>query len=164
MLPHFDGMISPAPDPNARGGFLNLSLHHSRADLYRATLEALGYTLCENIQFLRQCGFPLENVRAIGGGAKSDLWLQLGADITGQPIERPEITEAATLGAAIIAAVGAGAFSSLEECSAAFYKPQKVFSPNAEHHELYQELLRGYVGLYKLVNRYRQELRRDQVR
>jgi xylulokinase len=157
MLPHFDGIISPDPDPNARGGFLNLSLHHTRTDLYRATLEALGYTFYENIQLFQRCGFPVEAVRAIGGGAKSDLWLQMGADITGQPIERPEITEAATLGAAIIAAVGAGAFSSLEECSEAFYKQQKVFSPNADTHVLYKELCACYVDLCRRVYRHRQE-------
>jgi xylulokinase len=154
MLPHFDGMISPTPDPNARGGFLNLSLHHTRADLYRATLEALGYTLEENIQLFRQCGFPLQAVRAIGGGARSDFWLQLSADITGLPIERPVITEAATLGAAMIAAVGAAAFSSLEECSETFYEPESVFTPNPQHHALYKVLCGDYVRLYRHVYRH----------
>ena len=60
MFPHFDGMISPVPDPDARGAFLNLSLHHTRADMYRATLEALGYTLAENIELFLRCGFPSE--------------------------------------------------------------------------------------------------------
>ena len=157
MLPHFDGMISPVPDPDARGAFLNLSLHHTRADMYRATLEALGYTLYENIELFRRCGFPIETVREIGGGAKSDFWLQMGADILGLPIERPVITEAATLGAAMIAAVGAGAFSSLEECSETFYERQNVFSPNADNHALYKELCRCYKERYRHVYHHRQE-------
>ena len=57
MLPHFDGMISPVPDPDARGAFLNLSLHHTRAEMYRATLEALGYTLNENLELFRRSRF-----------------------------------------------------------------------------------------------------------
>ena len=133
------------PDPDVRGGFLNLALHSTRADMYRATLEALGYTLCECIALLRECGLPTAALRAIGGGAKSDIWLQLSADILGMPIERPEITEAATLGAAMIAAVGAGDFLSLEDCSAAFYKGQKVFVPDPEHHALYAEYHPLYV-------------------
>ncbi len=157
MFPHFDGMISPVPDPDARGAFLNLSLHHTRADMYRATLEALGYTLSENIELFRRCGFPIETVRAIGGGAKSDFWLQVAADITGLPIERPAITEAATLGAAMIAAVGVGAFSSLEECSETFYERQNVFVPNAGHHALYNDLCERYVALYRHVYRHAQE-------
>jgi xylulokinase len=158
MLPHFDGRFSPVPDPDVRGGFLNLALHSTRADMYRATLEALGYTLCECMALLRECGLPTAAVRAIGGCAKSDIWLQLSADIVGMPIERPENTEAATLGAAMIAAVGAGDFLSLEECSAAFYKRQKVFVPDpeyhalyAEHHAFYAEQLRRVAGNFGIA-------------
>ena len=151
MLPHFDGMISPAPDPGARGGFLNLSLRHTRADMYRATLEGMGYALRENIDLLRRCGFPIESVRSIGGGAKSDVWLQIMADITGLPIERPAIVEAASLGAAIIAAVGSGAFSSLEECSEALYNAEYVIAPNAHNHALYENLFGRYVRLYRHI-------------
>jgi xylulokinase len=125
--------------------------------MYRATLEALGYTLDENIELFRQCGFPIETVRAIGGGAKSDFWLQMAADITGLPIEMPAITEAATLGAAMIAAVGAGAFSSLEQCSETFYERQSVFSPDPDHHALYKDLCGRYVELYRHVYRHQQE-------
>jgi len=155
MLPHFDGMISPVPDADARGGFLNLSLHNARADMYRATLEALGYTLYENIQLFRRCGFNSKVVRAIGGGAKSDFLLQINADITGLPIERPQVPEAAVLGAAMIAAVGSGDFSSLEECSDAFYKPERLFSPDMENHALYEKLCENYIGLYRRVYQHR---------
>jgi len=155
MLPHFDGMLSPSPDPNARGAFLNLSLHHRRADLYRAILESLGYTLGENLDLLRRCGFPIETVRSIGGGAKSNILSQIMADITGLPIERPAIVESALLGAASIAAVGAGAFSSLEECSAALYNRERVFSPDADRHALYEKLIANYVGLYGHIYNFR---------
>jgi xylulokinase len=150
-LPHFDGMISPLPNPGARGAFLNLSLHHTRADMYRATLEALGYSLRENLDLFRRCGFPIEAIRLIGGGAKSDVWLQMMADITGLPIERPAIVEAALTGAAIIAAVGSGVFPSLEEGSAALYRIERVFTPNADHHAVYEELFANYARLSRHV-------------
>jgi xylulokinase len=155
MLPHFDGMISPAPNPNARGAFLNLSLHHTCADMYRATLEALGYTLNECIELFRQSGFDMQDVRAIGGAAKSDYWLQMIADITGLSIERPVIVEAAVLGAAMIAAVGAGAFASLEESSEEFHKRERVFTSRPENHAVYEELGKNYGQLYRHIYRYR---------
>ena len=155
-LPHFDGMISPAPDPRARGAFLNLSLHHTRADLYHAILESLGFSLRENIELLERSGFHPDVIRAIGGAAKSDYLMQMNADITGFPIERPMVTEAAVLGAAMIAAVGAGTFATLEECSAALYKRERVFTPEPGNHALYEELYPRYVELYRQVYRHPQ--------
>jgi xylulokinase len=156
MLPHFDGMISPVRDPDARGGFLNLSLHHTRVEMYRATMEGLGCNLGENFELFRRCGFPIEVVRSIGGGAKSDFWSQMIADITGLPIERPVFAEAGVVGAAMIAAVGSGAFSSLEECSKALYKRERIFSPDPENHALYEKLCRNYIGLYRRVYHHRE--------
>jgi xylulokinase len=155
MLPHFDGMISPVRDPDTRGAFLNLSLHHTRVEMYRATMEGLGCNLYENLELLRRCGFPIQAVRSIGGGAKSDFWTQMMADVTGFPIERPVFREAGVSGAAMIAAVGSGAFSSLQESSEALYNPGRVFDPHPDHHALYQEFCRNYIKLYRHV--YHQE-------
>ena len=152
MLPHFDGMISPLPNPGARGAFLNLSLHHTRADMYRSILEALGYSLRENLDLFRRVGFSVDDVRLMGGGAKSDVWLQMMADITGGTIARPAIVEAALTGAAIIAAVGSGLYSSLEEASGALYRIGRVFAPQADHHALYEELFANYARLSQHVN------------
>ncbi|MBZ5562803.1 MAG: hypothetical protein LAP13_10315 [Acidobacteriia bacterium] len=157
MLPHFDGMVSPVPDADARGAFLNLSLHHTRGDMYHAILESLGFSLYENIRLLQECGFSAVVVRSIGGGAKSNYWLQMTADITGLPIEKPAVSEAAVLGAAMIAAVGSGAFATLEECSEAFYTKDQVFIPRAQDHALYDELFDQYVKLYRYVYRYQHE-------
>jgi xylulokinase len=151
MLPHFDGMLSPQPDPQARGAFLNLSLHHTCRDMYRATLEALGCTLNECLELFRQSGFDINRVRAIGGAAKSDFWLQMTADITGLSIERPVMVEAAVLGAAMIAAVGFGALSSLQEGSEAFYKRARIFTPHTENHDVYEKLYGNHVRLYRHI-------------
>ena len=79
------------------------------------------------------------------------------ADITGLPIEKPAVSEAAVLGAAMIAAVGSGAFATLEECSEAFYRKDQVFIPRAQDHALYDELFDQYVRLYRYVYRYQHE-------
>jgi sugar (pentulose or hexulose) kinase len=151
--PYTEALLSaiPVPDPDARGGFLNLSLHHTCVEMYRATLEGLGCNLYENFELFRRCGFRIEVVRSIGGGAKSDFWSQMIADITGLPIERPVFREAGVVGAAMIAAVGSGAFSSLEEGSEALYQRERIFSPDPENHALYEKLCRNYIGLYRRV-------------
>jgi xylulokinase len=151
MVPHFDGMVSPVRNPEARGAFLNLSLHHTRADMYRATLEALGYSLNEGLLLLRQTGFVIDTVRAIGGGARSDIWLQMIADITGRSIERPATIDAAIVGAAMLAALGSGAFTSWAEICEVFYRGEQVFSPRPENHAAYEGFFEKYVQLYQHI-------------
>jgi len=144
MVPHFDGMISPAPDAAMRGHFCNLTLQHTRADLYRSILEALAFSLRENMELIRQNGLGIEAVRCIGGGAQNEFWLQIKADVTGKPVEQPAVTESAVLGAAMLAAWGAGAFPSLAETSATWYRIGRVFTPNLVNHERYAAPYRRY--------------------
>ena len=146
-LPYFDGMISPYPHPPARGAFCNLSLKHTRADMFRALLESLAYSLLENIALMRRNGFPVDVVRSIGGGAKNDEWLQIKADVTGMEIEKPVVTEAAVLGAAILAAVGCGKFKSPAESSEKFYRVERVFTPHNENTQKYKSLYGTYAEL-----------------
>jgi xylulokinase len=151
MLPYFDGMFSPSPNAAARGAFMNLQLHHTRADLYRATLEALGYTFRENLELMQHHGLAMNTIRAMGGGAKSNFWLQMKADIAGRAIEKPQVTETAVLGAAMFAAVGHGAFRSLTEGSETFVKVERVFEPHVQNHARYDDLYRNYLALYRHV-------------
>ncbi|MFB3906008.1 MAG: FGGY-family carbohydrate kinase [Acidobacteriota bacterium] len=139
VLPHFDGVVSPVPNPKVRGGILNLTLEHTKADIYRALLESIAFALRENLDLMRGNGFRIDRVRSIGGGAKSDFWLQLKADTTGLPVEKPVTTEAAVLGAAMLAALGLGDFSSLSDCADRFYRAEKVFAPDPQKHELSRE-------------------------
>lgn len=147
VLPHFDGTVSPVPDADARGAFCNLKLHHTRADMYRALLESLAFSLYENIEYLIHNGFDIEVIRSIGGGARSDFWLQMKADVTGSPVERPVVTEAAVSGAAMLAAVGDGAFPSIGACSERFFRRDRIFAPDPDHHRLYKVLYKRYLDL-----------------
>jgi xylulokinase len=149
MIPHFEGAVSPAPNPAARGAFAYLTLGHTRADMYRAILEALTFSLRENLEFLSDYGMKLARIRSIGGGAKSDLWLQMKADVTGLPVDRPAFTEAAVMGAAMLAAAGAGAFPSVEESVGAFYHTARVFAPRADEQARYDTPYRRYRKLYQ---------------
>jgi xylulokinase len=137
VLPHFDGVVSPKPNPDVRGAFCNLTLNHTRGDMYRAILESLSFNLRENLELITRNGFPVEVIRLIGGGAQSGLWLQMIADVTGLPVERPTVTEAAILGAAMLAAFGHGDFPSLEE-STSLYQVDRIYAPDTNCREDYQ--------------------------
>lgn len=139
MFPHFDGRVSPAPNAAMRGAFLGLTLRHTRADLYRSILESLAFCLRENLEYLEQHGIPITVIRSIGGGAKNPLLLQIKADVIGRPVEQPAVTEAAVLGAAMLAAQGQGAMASLAETSAALHRTRRVFQPDAARHQAYQK-------------------------
>ena len=149
MLPHFDGMVSPVPNAASRGAMLNLGLNHTQGDMFRAVLESIAFCLRENIETMQAHGLALATVRSIGGGAKSDLWMQIKADVTGRSLERPQITESATLGAAMLAAVGAGDHATLRDCSAAFYRPGRVFTPDLRRHEQYAQPYGQYRRYYQ---------------
>ena len=86
----------------------------------------------------------MDVIRSIGGGACSDVWVQMEADVTGLPVERPAVTEAAVVGAAMLAAVGCTEFPSLVECCEAFYRRGRVFLPDAARHELYRDPYERY--------------------
>ena len=102
---------------------------------------------------MRGAGLGIEVIRAVGGGAKSDLWLQMKADVTGLPVERPAVTEAATAGAALLAATGAGAFGSLEEAVASFFRTERVFTPDAQQAEAYEPAYQAYLETSRRVYR-----------
>lgn len=143
-LPHFDGTVSPFPNPLARGAFCNLSLQHTKSDMFRALLESLAYSLRENLELMRRNGFPVDAVRSIGGGAQNNLWLQIKADVIGMRVEKPVVTEAAVLGAAMLAAVGNGEFKSLAESSRTLYQVERVYAPNMENTQKYKSSYETY--------------------
>ncbi len=147
MVPHFDGMNSPHPDPSMRGAFHYLTLQHARADMFRSILEALSFSLRENLELLIRSGFAPEVIRCIGGGAKNEFWLQMKADVTGRIVEQPLVTEAAVLGAAMLAAWGAGAFPSLADPVSAWYQARRVFYPDHARHQQYEEPYLRYLRL-----------------
>jgi xylulokinase len=151
MLPHLTGTASPDFNPDARGAFVGLSLSHGRRHMVRAILEAAAYCLREHIERLAGLGAGSERVRAIGGGSRSDVWLQIMADVTGLPIERPVCREAASLGAAIMAAVGAGYFDSLVAAADRFYETERAFAPDASHSDTYDRMYERFRRTYEVL-------------
>jgi xylulokinase len=115
FLPYLRGERSPRWNPSARGAFVGLTASHSRADMIRAVMEGVAYNLKIIRDALRSQGTPIEEMRIIGGGAESQLWRRIFADIFQETLWVPELREAATtLGAAVIGGVGIGLFEDFD--------------------------------------------------
>ncbi len=151
VLPHFAGAGTPTFDTASKGAILGLTFSTTRTDLAKAILEGLTYELRLNLDLLRDGGVAIDVLRAIGGGARSELWLQLKADITGIPVITPRITEAAAFGAALLAGAGVGLWSSAAEGAERFLELTRTFEPDAKRHAAYSELYERYREVYPAV-------------
>ncbi len=109
-LPYLLGEKTPIFDPLARGVFAGLMLHHTRAHLFRAVLESVCYGFRHHLELLLASGRTVTRVLAADGGSRSSLWMQIAADVTGQPIQVIDGEAASALGAAFVAGIGVGVF------------------------------------------------------
>lgn len=147
FLPYLLGERSPLWDPDARGAFVGLSRHHGRAHLVRAVLEGTAFNLLSCIQAFRASGAVIDRIDAVGGGAQSDVYLSVLADVWGVPVRcRTIVEEANSLGAAVTAAVGLGitdfsAARALSEVTA-------EFTPDAGRHAVYAERHARFTDAY----------------
>ncbi|MBU0618551.1 MAG: xylulokinase [Planctomycetes bacterium] len=110
FLPYLTGERTPHPDPNARGAFIGLTLRHTKAHLTRAVLEGVSYGMCDSLRLMRDLGLSIRQVRASGGGARSELWRQILADVFNTEIVTLNVTQGAAYGAALLAGVGVGVY------------------------------------------------------
>ena len=148
FLPYLTGERTPHLDPAARGGFVGLTVRHGRGHLTRAVMEGVAFSMRDGLEIMRGLGTPDDDVRAVGGGSRSPLWLQLQADVYGRPVRRTVIDEGPAYGAALLAGVAAGAFGDVEEASARVRLRAEVTEPDAERARRYDELYRTYADLY----------------
>lgn len=135
-LPYFAGERTPINDPQARGVLFGLTLGHTRAHLYRSALKAVGYSVAQHFDILAEHGLPLHNMMAVGGGAKNRPWMQIIADITGQPIHTAGVTLGAAYGDALMAALAAGCYQSFADFSTVI-QPGESFLPDAGRNRRY---------------------------
>lgn len=148
FTPYLVGERTPHADANIRGSFIGLDGSHTRGHLTRAVLEGITFSLQESIDIFRKAGKKIESVISIGGGAKSELWLQLQADIFNATVIRLENEQGPGMGAAMLAAYGCGWFDSLEQCAKVFIKRAGQFTPNADYVAKYEQLFELYKQVY----------------
>lgn len=150
-LDHFQGNRTPHTDPLARGAIVGLSLHHGMAHVMRAVMEAIGLGTRAILDRMREAGFAAAELVAGGGATNSPLWLQIHADTANLPVLVPDVSEVPSLGAAILAAVGAGRFATIEEGIAAMVRPGRRIEPNPANVMRYEEIYVRYVKLYEAL-------------
>ncbi len=147
--PHLGGRICPAA-PTMRGTWLGFSWGHTRAHFFRAVLESIAYEYAWYLRILRDYipNLELTETRAVGGGARSDQWNQIKADVLGVPYQRLGRNEFGTWGAALIAGKAAGIYDDLAQTAAEHAAPAgPPIRPSAERHERYQPLVERYIRL-----------------
>ncbi|HEY6695895.1 MAG TPA: xylulokinase [Solirubrobacteraceae bacterium] len=148
FLPYLTGERTPHLDPDARGGFVGLTVRHGRGHLTRAVMEGVAFSMRDGLEIMRDLGTPDDDVRAVGGGARSPLWLQLQADVYGRAIRRTVIDEGPAYGAALLAGVAAGAFADVNDAAARVRLREEVTEPDPERARRYEELYGVYASLY----------------
>lgn len=148
LLPHFSGSGTPTFDTRSKGALLGLTFSTTKAEVAKAILEGLTFELQLNLDLLREGGIVVDELRAIGGGARSNLWLQLKADVTGIPVVAPSLADAACWGAAVLAGHGAGCFGSIESAACDASHLVRRYEPDRERQRRYQERFMLYRELY----------------
>lgn len=148
LLPHFTGSGTPHLDLESKGAIIGLTLSTSKGELVKAILEGISYEIKQNLTMLQDAGVEINEVRAIGGGAKSDKWLQLKADMFGKKVIALDISEGVCLGTAILAGTAIGKYSSIEEAVDLLVKPKETYYPREEIAQEYDEKLKVYEQIY----------------
>jgi xylulokinase len=154
VLPYFEPTGSPGYVTDASGVIVGLKTSTTRGQIYRALLESITYYFVEPITRLRELGIDTSEFIATGGGAGSDLWLQIKADILNVPYTRLAQTHCSVAGAAIIAGMAIGQLPGVADAVPRFVRRTETFYPRAKHHRVYQERLDRYGQLYPLMRTY----------
>jgi xylulokinase len=148
LLPFFAGAYIPENDMNAKGVWYGLTLGHDKRHFSRSILESVGYMLRRILELIQAAGIEIDEVRCMGGAARSDLWLQIKADICGLPMVRMKEEETSTLGCALVAAVAVGDYGSVGEAASAMVSLGRGFEPEAGSRATYDRLYELYAELY----------------
>jgi xylulokinase len=154
VLPHFMGTGSPEFNNKVKGVFAGVTPGMTKGHFIRSILEAVVCTVELNLETMKQKGIKINEIHSLGGGAKSHLWNQILADMTGIPVVTMSQTENAAIGAAILAGVGMGIFSNIEKGCETCTKEHLRFKPDQGNFEVYRKIYRKYLMLYKCMENY----------
>ena len=148
FLPYLIGERCPYPDPKARGGFIGLTLRHDRRTILRSVLEGVIFSLKDVGGLIEEMGIEITQIRTSGGGAHSDVWRQIHADVfNSEVITVSGSAEGGAYGAALVAGAGVGIWQSVAE-AVQVIKTEKRTLPDEKNIEIYRKLYPVYSGLY----------------
>jgi xylulokinase len=148
-LPYLEGERAPLHDPHARAAFFGITSSHGRPHFARAMLEAIAFSVRDVMAVLEEIGATVEDVRIAGPAGQNLAWSQIRADVLDKPVIVPEIGESGLLGAAMIAAIGVGAYADVEKAAAAMVRQRARLEPNTGNHERYTLAFEVYRDLQR---------------
>jgi xylulokinase len=154
FLPYIMGERTPINDPHARGAFVGLSFRHTPDHMMRAIVEGVSFAIRDNMEVVRSMNVKADQVRLIGGGAKSPFWRQLMADVLGVEIVTLKGGGGPALGAAILAGVGAGMYPNLLEAVDRLVPLDQRVEPDQARHRRYNDIYGLYHALYPALKQH----------
>ncbi len=154
FLPYLMGERTPYANPNARGTFIGMDMNSGRAEMTKAVLEGVAFGLKDSLDILKDMGVPVNEIRVIGGGARSQKWRQIIADVFGHEIVGINTNQGGALGAAILAAVGEGIYDTVEEATKVMIQTVDATKPESANVAIYLEKHKKYQSLYQCLEPY----------
>jgi xylulokinase len=148
LLPYFLGEKTPLHDPYARGTLVGLGLHHGLPHIWRAALEGVIFGFRHHVKVFAENGLSVTRIFACDGGAASDLWLQIAADVIGRPVQRVEGHPGSCLGAAYVAGYGAGLFDDFGGIGR-YVAAGRIFEPETRNRAVYDQAYGNYREIYE---------------
>jgi len=150
FLPYLTGERAPHPDPYARGAFIGLTIRHGKNHFVRSVMEGITFGMLDSVELMRAAGIRSKTIIASGGGARSALWRQMMADVFETPIALVNATEGAAYGAALLAAVGTGAYPDVRTAAKACITTSPSAAPGPDA-KVYAKYYPRYKALYPLL-------------
>ncbi|MBQ6614289.1 MAG: carbohydrate kinase [Clostridia bacterium] len=151
IMPHFAGAANPYMDNGSKAAIVGLGIEHTSADVYKAMMEGVTYEIMMNIEHLESFGIKPKKLYATGGGATSEVWMQIKADILGRPITSVCAKEVGACGTCMLAGVAIGLYKDLAEAKSYFVKEGRSVMPNPENTKTYAKYFGAYKQIYNAV-------------
>jgi len=151
VLPHIAGAATPYMDNDAKAAFVGITLETDKFDLYKALMEGTSYEMRLNFNIIKKYVGEIEEIRTTGGGASSDVWLQIKADILQNEIVALNCKEVGAAGSAVMAGHAVGVYKNIKEATAKMAPVRKVFYPNERNSLIYTECYKKYENLYTAI-------------
>jgi xylulokinase len=149
FLPYLTGERTPHADPNARGALVGLTVRHGRNHVIRSIMEGITYAMKDSLEIIRSMGIAVDEVRLSGGGARSEFWRQMQADVYGNAVCTINADEGPAYGVALLAGVGTGVWGSVEEACEQSISVVSRYEVQAENARVYREYYPVYQSLYR---------------
>ncbi|MBQ4474242.1 MAG: hypothetical protein II930_08090 [Lachnospiraceae bacterium] len=152
VYPYFLGKGAPDMNPRARACILGLTMETKAEEIYRALMEGVSYEIRMGLDYLKEKGIEIRELRATGGGARSAAWLQIKADVYGVPVHTMKVQEGGNLACAMLAAIAAGLYPDIETAAAQFIHVDQTFLPDPERKAFYDRQYQRYRSLVSVIN------------